>query len=773
MLTLIAFCILSAGGQRAQGAETPHERLYLHLNKDLYIPGEIVWFNIYSYDLNSRTPYTGTERVANLGLYTGGGEKVLSIMLPIDRQYSSEGSIYLPGNLATGDYWLAVYPEVSSDLADSPSLFQRKIRILNPLEPSFMDILSPPAPELVLHPEGGNLIEGQRNRLAFYMKEMTIEQFPFTLFVESTDQNEIYEFTSNASGAGLFSFLPKRGENYRSYIRFKDGSYMDVDFPHAVRDKAGLRVERQGEAYRVTTFWNDPLKGDLVLKVRQYGQVIHEVPFDLSGTSDTRDISLPATTGGSCWFELWHENQRIGSRLVFHGGEEIVSLPVDLSNALDLKTREKGQFKIQTSSLGQEAMLSVSVFQRSEIPTNASKFHHLMADRWLFANQVASDGVLEEEMWYRADGNFDGLDLFVMAQKQAEPVKKSEVPPGDRFRKISFRLKNKQSGKPIASEYVFLSFPGKTERLYLSRTDSRGQADFSVDPVFGKQTAVLVSTSGLAFDFELVSDDYFSFDPHLESVNDTARRLTFAPTAWMDWMEAYNINVQAENAYFRRERADFDSTKTGYKAPFYGNADRDYKLDDYTRFVVMEEVLREYMPEVSVNRRGNNYQLRVHDKLSNLFFSGNPLVLLDGVPLSDINKVIAYDPLKIEEIAIIRSKFYYGPLEYDGVVSFKTYDGDLKDFSLENSAALFDFEGFYIHRKFFSPQHGENDDELPSSIPDLRNVLLWAGDLHTDGHGDLAIDFYTSDLKGEFVIEIEGLDKDGRVLRGRSSFQVR
>ncbi len=42
---------------------------------------------------------------------------------------------------------------------------------------------------------------------------------------------------------------------------------------------------------------------------------------------------------------------------------------------------------------------------------------------------------------------------------------------------------------------------------------------------------------------------------------------------------------------------------------FYVTPDEKYMLDDYTRFQTMEEVLREYVRSMKVNRRGDNFQI--------------------------------------------------------------------------------------------------------------------------------------------------------------------
>lgn len=60
-----------------------------------------------------------------------------------------------------------------------------------------------------------------------------------------------------------------------------------------------------------------------------------------------------------------------------------------------------------------------------------------------------------------------------------------------------------------------------------------------------------------------------------------------------------------------------------------------------------------------------------------------------------------------------------------------------------------------------------------SRIPDYRHTLLWVPDIKTNGSSTLSVPFSTSDLTGEFQVIVEGLIKDGRIIRGTAYFDVK
>ena len=55
-----------------------------------------------------------------------------------------------------------------------------------------------------------------------------------------------------------------------------------------------------------------------------------------------------------------------------------------------------------------------------------------------------------------------------------------------------------------------------------------------------------------------------------------------------------------------------------------------------------------------------------------------------------------------------------------------------------------------------------------SRIPDYRNTLFWSPDVKTDADGRAAVEFYTSDEAGDYMVLVEGFTPDGH--RGSATF---
>jgi hypothetical protein len=118
-------------------------------------------------------------------------------------------------------------------------------------------------------------------------------------------------------------------------------------------------------------------------------------------------------------------------------------------------------------------------------------------------------------------------------------------------------------------------------------------------------------------------------------------------------------NMQVQNANMKLS-PNTTTIPFADSSAFYNEPDARYYLDDYTRFVVMEEVMREYVAGVNVRKNRDGFYFMVIDIERNVLLDANPLMLLDGVPVFDADEIIALDPLKVEKIETVKTRFGKG-----------------------------------------------------------------------------------------------------------------
>ena len=416
-----------------------------------------------------------------------------------------------------------------------------------------------------------------------------------------------------------------------------------------------------------------------------------------------------------------------------------ISAPADMSLSV---------YRIDSLQSIQPGGIDNYVWLTSELKGHVESPGYYLSEKGPEAEQ-ATDNLMLTHGWRRF--------MWQNVLQQAKPL--YHFVPEYKGHIIYGRITYKQTGLPAANVVAYLSVPGSHVQMYDLRGDSDGNVLFFTKDFYGPNEIVLETDerTDTAYKVEITNP----FSEKFSSGN-------FPPLIVSEKMKSllseYSVSAQVQNNFSAEKLKRFYSAAVDTSA-FYGMPDAQYKLDNYTRFSTMEEVLREYVYEVLVRRQRENFRFIVTNGDNKLFLN-DPLTLLNGVPVFDPNKIIKYDPLKVKNIEIITRKYFYGPSIFNGIVNFVTYQPDPSILSELNSAIL-EYEGMQYQREFYSPVY-ENDEQVMSRMPDFRNVLYWSPDIQSDAQGKAELSFYTSDLKGKYIGVVQGMTRDGKV--GESSF---
>lgn len=122
---------------------------------------------------------------------------------------------------------------------------------------------------------------------------------------------------------------------------------------------------------------------------------------------------------------------------------------------------------------------------------------------------------------------------------------------------------------------------------------------------------------------------------------------------------------------------DYDETVFGIKP------DLSYNLDEYRQFLTIREVLLEYVVYVS-NRTINGVSKLIVRKEDAAYDTSSPtLVLIDGMPVIDTERLLNYDARRIHHINIYSGQYTFGNGVYNGILSFVTRSGRLTNYPTE------------------------------------------------------------------------------------------
>ena len=316
--------------------------------------------------------------------------------------------------------------------------------------------------------------------------------------------------------------------------------------------------------------------------------------------------------------------------------------------------------------------------------------------------------------------------------------------------------------RAVEGKYAFISSPGSGENIYTESVDSDGTALFFTSNIFGDREMFL--------EIQDVDRDNIC---HLELVSPfldlPAGELPPLPLyeGWSRALELRSLGMQLEKNF------DADTLYTALPAKVHRIFDErecsTYILDDYTRFPLMEELFIEFIPELRIRRVNGKRELQVHisDHLGNYsFLNSASLVLLDGIPVLDQEKIFAYDPLLVHHIDIYPDSFFLGIRSFTGVVNFVTYKGTLPSMQFEDNVRVVDFPGCSLPLAYTCAGVG-------GDYPDYRQTLYWHPLLTLAPGESATVECKTPAYSGRFEVFAEGLSEAGEAVCARATLDVR
>lgn len=329
---------------------------------------------------------------------------------------------------------------------------------------------------------------------------------------------------------------------------------------------------------------------------------------------------------------------------------------------------------------------------------------------------------------------------------------------------VSGRITNVVTGQPPVGENVFslLGFVGDQVRIFGGLMEKDATVHFMTRQISGTHELAVASMASSDNKYRVNIESPFA--AHAEKI---LPPLLLKPE-WEELLLQRSVGLQVQYAYSADSIGRVDSAYSY----FQWKPDRSYILDEYTRFTTMEEIIIEFIPSLRFRRYNNRRFLSVLLNETDVFSQGNTLVLLDGIPITDHELVFKYNPLLLYKIDVYKDKFVFGNKPFSGMVFLTTYKHDYPGLVTDESTHLFDYEGTQVHRYFYAPFYSGNSGE-ERRVPDFRHTLLWMPFVESCGQATLSIPFSTSDLTGEFQVTVEGLTRDGKVVRGTSFFEVK
>lgn len=327
---------------------------------------------------------------------------------------------------------------------------------------------------------------------------------------------------------------------------------------------------------------------------------------------------------------------------------------------------------------------------------------------------------------------------------------------------ISGIIKTSNKNASIKQQHISLSIPEENYVFKIGITDDEGRFFINIDEPYLSNNGFLQVLNEFADDYEFKIND----EPIINASALTFQNLDLSKDL-EDYIIERSVKNQIQNNY---SSAKQNLPKPIDKSYFYGDNATEYNLDDFTRFPTLDETFTEIIKNVWFKRRDNGYEIRVRavdDFLRSPFES---LVLIDGIYVSDHTKLYEYSAYNIQNISVIRDKYYYGGKIFQGVISIETIEKDYINNNQPDHLQPIQLFTPEQEKSYYKVDYGQKD-EL-DNIPDFRTTLLWEPMFRIEKL-NTSLEFYTSDESGTYEIIIEGINKNGEPINAKQYFNVR
>lgn len=786
LLLLSVFFLILLSSVRSQppvellgrlSAQSSIEKVYLHFDRDSYIVGQTAWFKAYLY-----SDYQPDTISSNLyvELLNGTGAIIERLVLPVFFGAAS-GQFELSDSLSTGVYSIRSY-SVSMLNQDSGFIGRQHIFIYGK-----KNKINEPGPvestiQLDFFPEGGNLISGVPNTVAF----KATKENGFPVLVNGKVMNEkdevVTTFETYHDGMGLLVFSPVPGVKYYAIL---DGASPVSKYylPESADKGIALSVipHPQGSFFEIKQKNNDPA----FTVAYMIGQMQHHVVFRQDFKTSNEEIQGVINTqhlrSGILQITFFNkDDQPLAERLCFVNNKEYILSGSLLADTLSFVERSRNRFSLQLSDTI-KGTFSISV-------SDAAYGHSPFREDNIFTSLLLTSdlkGYVHRPAYYFSDDNDSvktAVDLLMMTHGWRRfrwtelPKTLMRLNSGSNPAYITLAGKVNLQGtkKPFANRQLLLMITGlnKKRSTHLLQTNSEGR--FFLDSlvfysknrllfcdVRGKKSQyidVLLGSDSLHRPFSLPAGTFMAI-----------KKIRNDQPLWqMDYdaiLKAEGIMLEGVTVKAQKKSLLQELEEKYTSGLFSGDANKIIDLvnskEETSGFRNIFDYLQFRVAGLQIFQDGLDYSIFYRQVATASALGNAPMVLyLDEVE-TDASFISAIPANQVALVKVFSS--FAGALGNapGGVLAVYTKKGS-DDSGTSGFASLSTYNGYSVVKEFYSPDYSIKKQDKKA---DNRITLDWRPDILVNSIDPvIPFSFYNNDRTKSFRVVIEGMTLDGKML---------
>lgn len=630
--------------------------------------------------------------------------------------------------------------------------------------------------DLQFLPEGGDIIEGFANKVAFRAAypDGSPAQIKGVLTADEFEES----FATNANGLGHITFTPNASKKYSAFI-MQDENKVSVNFPQIKNRGLNLTVDNRHPQLlnlliQAKDYQSIDSNNEALLVVHARGRIGYMQKLNMqNGVTGARVNKSQLATGINQVTLFNGEGQPLVERLVYVDFADNVKITIDpIEKQLQVRGKNKIGLNVN-SEMFEGGKYSVSITDATNPSASAgsniitylkvaSELKGRISDRDIFKDGAIDTEAIDLIMLTHGWRRFDWNKVLEESFKNDAYIEQGINVMGT----ISPKFKSK---KGLEGGTINVFAKGKEDDLLMTEFSESGK--FIIDDLDFLDTATLVVVAQdrkqkKALDIKIDQpaskyEKWINFQPLLQSY-------VINPT-FKSYLENADKRRQSNIAYSDPETMDLDEFVVNTKrlaeekdgiTRMFGQGDKVLKPSDISggeSFNTIFEMMAGRIPGVRIIPSMVDPKITIRGQSS--MSTMEPLFLLDNLQVDKevINTINPRDVETIEAFTDGASNAIFGSAGAGGVIAVYTKIGGAS-FSPEEGVLHTKYPGYSSAREFYVPKY----DEEPSAKPDYRATLYWNPLVQFNGR-KAEIEFYNNDVSDKFKVVVQGIDKHGRL----------
>jgi hypothetical protein len=761
-------------------SRSPIEKVYLHFDRDSYMAGETAWFKAYLYadyqpDFISSTLYTELLRDSTLI-----SRNISPVLLG-----SSNGQFELPDTLATGNYIVRAY--TATMLNSNPVfVYQRTVFIFGKTKTMVSGTFDPaPSLRMDFFPEGGNLISGFANTIAFKTTDKNGMPAAASGTIHNEKNEEIASFNTYHDGMGMFELKPDAGATYYAVT---NGNVSAEKFYLPAATVKGIVTtvmpHPQGYFFELQQRIDDPS----FQAAYMIGQMQHRVVFRQNFTAGKGQLQGVINTqnlhSGILQITFFNkDNLPLAERLCFVNNKEYI-LPVSLTeDTINAGARARNRISLHFKDTVQGSFsVSVTDNEYSKLPVREETIFTSL----LLTSDIK--GYVHNPAFYFSAGNDSvktALDLVMMTNgwrrfKWEQLFKEGFAHlkyKDNAYITLAGKVNLQNTKKPFSDKQLLLFITGREGKRSTQFLQTDGQGNFSLDSIifFDKTRLLFSDVRGKKSQYidVLLNGDSLRRNfplPGIEKKPSIANQTTGVASRWKtDYDAILKANgLMLEEVKLKvQKKSPLQQVDERYTAGmFSGDAAKAIDLvnnDEASSYQNIFDYLQARVNGLQIAADGFDYSVYYRQSVSASSMGNIPMALfLDEVETDAA--VIATIPASQVALVKVYSSFVAAAGNAPGgVLAVYTKKGQdyLNGAGIANQAA---YNGYSVIKEFYSPDY-KTIGPAGDNKPDNRVTLQWRPNIFINSIDPvIPVSFYNNDRTKQYRIVVEGITVLGKMV---------